>query len=33
LLSFVHSEPLYDINFCLWSCTLEQILAIPIVNF
>jgi hypothetical protein len=28
-----HSEPLYNLNFCLWSCTLEQILAIPIINF
>jgi len=33
LLSFVLPEPLKDIKFCLWSCTLEQILAYPIDNF
>jgi len=33
LLSFVLSEPLKDMKFCLWSCTLEQILAYPIGNF
>ena len=33
LLSFVLSEPFKDIKFCLWSCTLEQILAYLIDNF
>jgi len=33
LLSFVLPEPYKDIRFCLWSCTLEQILAYPIDNF
>jgi len=33
LLSFVLLEPFKDIKFCLWSCTLEQILAYPIDNF
>jgi len=33
LLSFVLSEPFKDMKFCLWSCTLEQILASPIDNF
>ena len=30
LLYFVLPEPYKDIKFCLWSCTLEQILAYPI---
>jgi len=30
LLSFVPPEPIFDLNYCLWSCTLEQILAYPI---
>jgi len=36
LLSFVLPEPMLEketLNFCLWSCTLEQILAYPIDNF
>ena len=32
---FCSSEPMYfkTLNFCLWSCTLEQILAYPIDTF
>jgi len=33
LLSFVLSEPYKISKLCLWSCTLEQILAYPINNF
>jgi len=36
LFSFVLPEPMLKQNiefFCLWSCTLEQILAYPIDNF
>jgi len=33
LLSSILPEPYKDIKFCLWSCTLEQILAYPIDNF
>jgi len=33
LLSFVLPEPSKEIKFCLWSGTLEQILAYPIDNF
>jgi len=33
LLSFVLPEPFKNTKFCLWSYTLEQILAYPIDNF
>jgi len=36
LLSFVLPEPMLEketLNFCLWSCTLEQILSYPIDKF